>query len=147
MARRLAAYVRLVRRSPLVRAVRDRGFRERCWASVTFAAIALASLSGVDLIITGGADWGPATAAAAPSAPLPSPRGIEIKGRYASGGAVSFVSQDLSSAPLRLPHEDYSVATEELLGGPAAPEIAWDQFDSDFVTLMNAIAPMPEPQP
>lgn len=91
---------------------RDEALRERAAASGAFALIAMFALGSVDYLVTGGPDWNPGGEAQAAELPRAAP----ILAVERAPEPVVAPPPSLILVAAALP--DWSVAAEDLLGGP-----------------------------
>ena len=117
----------------ILRVWRDPVRRDRIAAKATFALIAAFTLGSIDFLIAGGGpDWNPVGAAYAMEAPAP---------RLATASAPFVVVETPPTLFAAKPDPtDYSVAAEELLGGPLSADLEAPAAASGFAFEATAAA-------
>jgi hypothetical protein len=97
--------------------------RERALATAVFAAIFAFALGSVDYLITGGPDWNPGGMGQAYAMEVAHPRYRAPQSVPAPASEALVLTETVA-----IEEEDYSIATEELLGGPDALNYAEAAF-------------------
>lgn len=118
--------------------------QDRASMIATFAFIGVFALGSVDAIITGGADFGIASAAYASE--MPAATRIVQQQATAPTVAVETIEDTAPAKAAEDENVDYSVTTEELLGGPLLTvndEAPIDALVVETDKLLEALEPAP----